>query len=168
MRKSNVMAHCGMMTALSIVLMVLGAALGLGLYISPMLAGLCLMPIGQKFGAKYQWLVWAAVSFLSFILVAEAEQNLMYCTLFGLYPLLQPHFERLPRHLVWPCKLVYFNLVGLAVEALVILLLVPEAMPTWMILVMLALGNAIFVMYDFLLPRAHLLFRKYFGRFKGR
>ena len=40
MRKSNVIASCGMMAALSVVLMILGAALGLGLYLSPMLGGL--------------------------------------------------------------------------------------------------------------------------------
>ena len=166
MRQSNVIAHCGMMAALSIVLMFLGAVLGLGLYISPMLAGLCLIPIGKKFGAKYQWLVWGTVSLLCFILVAEPEQNLMYCTLFGLYPILHPYFARLPRQLIWPCKLLYFNLVVVAVEALVMLLLVPEAMTLPMALILLALGNAIFIMYDFLVPRAHLLFRKYFGRFK--
>ena len=166
MRKSNVIAHCGMMAALSIVVMILGAALGLGLYISPMIAGLCLVPIGQKFGAKYQWMLWAVVSLLCFILVPEIEQNLMYLTLFGLYPILQPRFERLPRGLKWPCKLLYFNLVVVAVEALIILLLVPEAMTPWMAVIMLLLGNAIFLMYDYLVPRAHLLFRKYLGKFK--
>ena len=75
MRKSNVIAHCGMMAALSIVVMILGAALGLGLYISPMIAGLCLVPIGQKFGEKYQWMLWAVVSLLCFILVPEIEQT---------------------------------------------------------------------------------------------
>ena len=166
MRKSNVIAHCGMMAALSIVLMILGAVLGLGLYISPMLAGLCLIPIGQKFGAKYQWMLWAVVSLLCFILVPEIEQNLMYLTLFGLFPILHPLFGRLPRKLVWPCKLLDFNLVVVAGEALVMLVLVPEPIPPAMAVILLILGNAIFLMYDFLVPRAHLLFAKYFGRFK--
>ena len=90
----------------------------------------------------------------------------MYLTLFGLYPILYPSFAKLPRRLIWPCKLLYFNFVVVAVEALVMLLLVPEIMTPAMALIMLALGNAIFVMYDRLIPRAHLLFRKYLGRFK--
>lgn len=166
MRASKVIASCGMMAALSVVLMLLGAALGLGLYISPMLAGLCLIPIGRKFGAKYQWMLWAVVSLLSFLLVPEMEQNLMYLTLFGLYPILQPLFHRLPRRLVWPCKLLYFNLVFIAVEALLMLVLIPEPMPPVLAIIFLALGNVTFIMYDFLVPRAHLLFNKYFGRFK--
>ena len=166
MRKSNVIASCGMIAALSVDLMILGAALGLGLYLSPMLGGLCLVPIGQKFGAKYQWLVWSAVSFLSFILVPEMEQNLMYLTLFGLYPILQPLFLRLPHRLVWPCKLLYFNLVFIAVEALALFLLTPEPMPPAVMVILVLVSNAVFIMYDYLLPRAHLLFRKYFGKFK--
>lgn len=166
MQQSKVIAHCGMMTALSVVLMLLGAALGLGLYISPMLAGLCLMPIGQKFGPKYQWLVWGAAGLLSFILVSEMEQNLMYLTVFGLYPILQPMFERLPRHLVLPCKLLYFNAVFIVVEALSVFLIAPEAMTTEMFVLLVALGNVVFFLYDRLLPRAHLLLRKYLRRFK--
>lgn len=166
MHQSKVIAHCGMMTALSVVLMILGHVLGLGLYISPLLAGLCLMPIGQKFGPKYQWLVWGAASLLSFILVSEMEQNLMYLTIFGLYPILQPMFERLPRQLILPCKLLYFNAVFIAVEALVIFLIVPEIMPSWMFILLVALGNVVFLLYDRILPRAHLLLHRYFGKFK--
>lgn len=166
MRQSNKIAYCGMMAALSVVVMILGHILGLGLYISPMIAGLCLLPIGKKYGEKYQWMLWAVVSLLSFLMISEVEQNLMYLTLFGLYPILYPHFERLPRRLKWPCKLLYFNLVAVGVEALVMLLLVPEAIVPWAAVVMLVLGNAIFFMYDFIVPRSELLFRKYLGKFK--
>ena len=166
MRPSNKIAFCGMMAALSVVVMILGHVLGLGLYISPMIAGLCLIPIGKKFGEKYQWMLWAVVSLLCFLMVSEVEQNLMYLTLFGLYPILYPRFERLPQRLKWPCKLLYFNLAAVGVEALVMLLLVPEAIVPWAAVLMLVLGNAIFVMYDFIIPRSELLFRKYLGKFK--
>lgn len=166
MKHSRVIASCGMTAALSVVIMLLGSALGLGMYISPMLCGLCLMPIGQKFGTKHQWTLWAAVSIVCLLLVPSAEQNLMYLTFFGLYPLLLPHFRRLPRSLQWPCKLLYFNLVVVAVEALVILVLAPEAMSTPIALLMLAMGNAIFIMYDFILPRWEVLFRRLFGKLR--
>lgn len=166
MKHSQVIASCGMTAALSVALMLLGSALGLGLYISPMFAGLCLMPIGDKFGMKYQWTLWAAVSIVCFLLVPSAEQNLMYLTLFGLYPNLLPCFHRLPRPLQWPCKLLYFNLVVVAVEALIILALAPQAMNTALALLMLAMGNAIFIMYDFILPRWERLFRRLFGRLR--
>jgi len=166
MRQSKVIASCGMTAALSIVVMLVGGVLGLGMYISPMIAGFLLLPIGKKYGAKYQWMLWSTVSLLCFMLVPNVEENLMYFSLFGLYPILYPYFERMTSKLKWLCKLLYFNIIVVAVEALVMLVLVPEAMGPVMAVILLLMGNAIFIMYDFLLPRSELLFRKYFGKFK--
>ena len=99
MRQSKTIASCGMAAALSVVVMIIGGILGLGMYASPMIAGFLLPPIGKKFGAKYEWTLWGAVSLLCFILVPNAEQNLMYLCFFGLYPLLYPHFEKLKGYL---------------------------------------------------------------------
>lgn len=166
MRKSNMIATCGMTAALSVVVMVVGGILGLGMYISPMIAGFCLLPIGRKYGVKYQWVLWAAVSLLCFILVPNIEENLMYVSLFGLYPILYPNFERLPKRLKWVCKLLYFNIVVVAVEALIVLVLVPEIMTTAMALMLLAMGNVTFLCYDFLIPRWELLMQRYFGKMR--
>lgn len=166
MQSAKTIALCSMMAVLSVVIMILGGVLGLGMYASPMIAGFCIMYIGREYSAKYQWLVWAAVSLLSFILVPNAEENLMYLCFFGLYPVLWPGFEKLPIKLRWICKLLYFNLMVIAVEALVMLVLVPETMGTGMLIALLLMGNVIFLCYDFLIPRADKLFQKYLGKFK--
>lgn len=168
MQQAKTIASCGMMAALSVVIMLLGGVLGLGMYASPMIAGFCVMYIGREHGTKYQWIVWAAVSLLSLLLVPNAEENLMYICFFGLYPILHPQFEKLPMRLRWVCKLLYFNVTVIAVEMLVMLVLVPEAMAAWMLITLLLMGNVIFLCYDFLIPRSHLLFQKYFGRFMKR
>ena len=168
MHSAKTIAVCSMMAALSVVIMILGGVLGLGMYASPMIAGFCIMYIGREHGAKYQWLVWAAVSLLSFILVPNAEENLMYLCFFGLYPILWPGFEKLSPKLRWVCKLLYFNLMIIAVEALVMLVLVPETMGAVMLITLLLMGNVIFLCYDFLIPRADVLFRKYLGNLKRR
>jgi len=165
-KNSKTIAACGMTAALSVVIMLLGGILELGMYLSPMVCGFCLVPIGQKHGAKYQWLVWGCVSILSFIMVPNAEENLMYAAIFGLYPILYPYFEKLPRGLRWPGKLMYFNLVTLGVEALIIWVLVPEVMTWWMGLILMAMGNVIFVLYDFLLPRTDILMKRYLGKLR--
>ena len=64
MKASKRIAVCGMTAALSVVVMIIGGVLGLGMYASPMIAGICLTPIGRKYGARYQWTLWAAVSLL--------------------------------------------------------------------------------------------------------
>lgn len=164
MRQSKIIATCGMTAALSVAIMIIGGVLGLGIYVSPMIAGFCLMPIQQKYGARYAWMLWAAVSLLSFILVPDAEENLMYFAFFGLYPLLWPHFEKLPKTLRRVCKFLYFNIVVIAVELLIMLVLVPETMSWVMNLILLVMGNFVFLCYDFLLPRNAVVFQKYFGK----
>lgn len=168
MKHSRLAATCGMTAALCVVVMLIGGILGIGMYVSPMIAGVCLIPVGRQFGRKYHALLWLAVSILCFILVPNVEANLMFLTLFGVYPLLQPLFQRLPVVWRWACKLLFFNVVFAAVEALVMLVLVPEAMPPVMVVLLLAVGNLTFILYDRLLPRMELLLQRRFSRWGPR
>lgn len=154
------MATCAMMIALCIVLMVLGAVLELGMYAAPMFAGLCLIPIGQKYGTKYQFTVWFATSLLSLILVPNIEQNLMYIGIFGWYPIVRPMLENLPKWLRPVVKILIFNTAIIAIEALVLYLFVPEALADWMIAVLLILANITFLAYDFLIPRMEVIMKR--------
>ena len=52
------------------------------------------------------------------------------------------------------CKLLFFNAAAVALEALVLLVIVPEALEPGMLLLLLALGNLTFLLYDLLIPRA--------------
>lgn len=154
MRASKTMAVCGMMTALGIVLLVLGAALEIGMYAEPMLAGLCLLPLGGICGKKHQMLVWLATGLLGLILVPNVEEVLMYLALFGFYPIVRPWFQRQKPWLRFLWKMLYFNAVTLVVQWLVLWILVPEPMGIGLGVVLLLLGNAVFLLYDLLLPRA--------------
>ena len=164
MKQTKRMAMCGMMAALSVVLMVLGGALGLGMYISPLLAGLCLIPIGNAYGKKYQMILWLAVSVLSLILVPNIEESLMYLCLFGCYPILRPYFQKLPKVLRFIAKLLFFTVVFTALQLLITLVLVPEVMGTGMMLTLIALADVTLLLYDFVLPRIEWIMEKKFGK----
>ena len=146
-----------MMAALCVVLMVLGAVLELGMYACPLLAGLCFIPIGQKYGRKYHLILFVATALLSFFLVPNIEENLIFAGLFGWYPILRPVLQKLPGVLRWLVKLAVFNGVVAAIEWLVMTVLAPEAMADVMLWVLLALGNVTFIAYDFLIPRLDAL-----------
>lgn len=150
-----------MTVALSVVIILIGGLLELGAFAAPMIAGLCLIPIERQFGRKYQATVYLAVSLLCFILVPNMEANLMYLALFGLYPLLYPFFQHLHGVIRLVCKLLYFNLVAIGVEALVVTLLVPEVLTGGMIALLLVLGNITFLLYDLILPRAETILMRY-------
>lgn len=151
------MAICAMMVALCVVLMVLGAVLELGMYACPLLAGLCFIPVGQKYGRKYHITLYVASSILCLLLVPNVEENLVFVGLFGWYPIVRPNLQRLPVMLSWLAKLVVFNVAIIAVEWLVMTVLVPETVGNVLLWVLQILGNITFLTYDFLIPRVETL-----------
>ena len=151
------MAICSMMAALSVVLMVLGAVLELGMYACPLFAGLCFIPIGQKYGRKYHITLFAASSLLCFLMVPNMEENLMFAGLFGWYPIVRPSLQKLPKVLRWIAKLAIFNVVVIAIEWLVMTVLVPETIGGVLLWVLLLLGNITFLAYDFMIPKVEVL-----------
>ena len=146
-----------MMAALCVVLMVLGAILELGMYACPLFAGLCFIPIGQKYGRKYHITLYVASSILCFLMVPNMEENLMFAGLFGWYPIVRPVLQKLPKVIRWICKLVIFNVVVIAIEWLVMTILVPEAIGGTLLWVLLILGNITFLAYDFMIPKMEIL-----------
>ena len=169
MNSSKRIAECGMMAALCVVIMLVGAWLGIGLYASPMFAGLFLIPPGRKYGRKYHLTLWLAVSVISLILVPEIEQNLMFLCFFGCYPIIQPYFHKIQRKwLRVAAKLLYFNIVILAVEGLVMYVLAPESMTAAVMIAFMVMFNFTFICYDFVAPRFELLLNRYVGKLKNK
>lgn len=157
-------ATCGMMAAVCVVLMLLGSLLELGIYAAPMFAGLCLVPLGEKWGRKYQATLWMAVSLLSFLLVPNVEENLVFFGFFGWYPILRPTLQKLPPLLRFILKLLLFNLAIILMEALVLYLLVPEDMTGGFLLVLLAISNLVFLLYDSIVPKTDILLSRLIRR----
>ena len=164
MKKANVMATCSMLAALSVVILLIGGVLELGMYACPMIAGICLLLVEDAYGKKAQIMTWVAVSILSLMLVPNVEENLMYIGIFGLYPILYPYMQKLPGGIRVVVKFLYFNVTVIALELLLMMVLMPEAMEVIFLLVLLAMGNVIFWCYDRLLPRMQVTLRKRFGR----
>lgn len=160
-KQSKQIAVCGITTALGVVLMFLGNTLGLGMYLVPMLISMFLAPIGRAWGKKFQILLWLAIGLLSLILVPAPEQNLMFLGLFGWYPILRPTLQTLSNILRIAVKFLIFNFVVILLEALVILVLVPEVLGTTLTILLLVLGNITFFVYDIAIPRFESLTEKH-------
>jgi len=158
---SRRMAFCGIMAALGVVIMLLGSVLGLGMYLAPMLVGLCLVPIGRAYGKKYQLLLWIATSLLCMMLVPNVEQNLMLLCLFGWYPALRPALQKLPFMLRLGLKAALFNAIIIPLELLIMLVLVPEPTGAVFAVLLLILGNVTFLCYDFAIPAFEFIINKY-------
>ncbi|MBO5953102.1 MAG: hypothetical protein J6Q53_03140 [Oscillospiraceae bacterium] len=164
MGSAKPIATCAIMAALTVVIMLLGALLELGIYAAPMLAGLCLMPIGKRYGCKYHIMLWVAASILCFLLVPSIEENLIFAGLLGWYPIVQPRLQRLPRLLRLAIKLLIFNAAIIAIETLVLLVFLPEVLGFGILAALLALGNLTFLLYDRLIPSFTALVQRILGR----
>lgn len=162
MEQTKRLTICAMMAAVSVVLMLLGAVLQLGTYAAPLLTGMILIPIGNRYGRKYQVMLWLVISVLCLMLIPAAEQNMMFAGLFGWYPIAYPTLQRLPRFLRITVKLLLFNGAVIAMETLLLWLIAPEAIETGMILLLLALGNVTFLLYDYLIPKTELILHRLF------
>ena len=152
-RKSVQIATGGLTAALCVVLLLLGSIGELGVYAAPMFAGLILVPLGQRWGRRYQFSLWLLISLLSLFLVPSIEENLMFFGLFGWYPILRPTLEKLPKHLRFLAKFLVLNLSFILLEALVMFLLIPAVFSSWLAVAMLLLINITFFFYDLLIPR---------------
>lgn len=160
MSSARKMATCAMVSALSVVLMLLGAVLELGMYAAPMLAGLLTIPVGKLYGRKYQCMVWICVSVLCFMLIPHVEQNLIYFGLLGWYPIVRPSVQKLPKLLGYICKFLIFNGTVIVIESLVMLVLVPEAMTPFFTILLLIVANFTFIAYDSVIPRIEQIFKR--------
>ena len=165
-RQSRKAALCGMMAALSVAILCLGSLVPLATFACPILAMLCLIPAVCEYGVGTSTLLYAAVSVLALLLCPDKELALFYVFL-GWYPGVRSRLDKFPQLLGGAAKCALFTLAMLAMYALVLHLFQLEAVveefseySTAMMIGLLALGNVTFLVFDLVLARLTLLYRK--------
>ena len=169
MEQTKRLTICAMMAAVSVVLMLLGAVLQLGTYATPLLTGMVLIPIGNRYGRKYQVMLWLVISVLCFMLIPAAEQNMMFAGLFGWYPILRPKLNRIPSRLLRPAVKILLSaavillLYGVLLRLLGMTADLMSSTPLFNLL-LLFLGVLTFLLTDLALERLTFLWRKRFRK----
>lgn len=159
MKNAKRVAFCGVMTALCVVILTVGALSGVGNYAGSMLAGICLLPAGWEWGRKTELVLWISVSLVGAMVIPDPETILLFAAFFGWYPVFRASLDRFPLLLRILLKLLIFNLTAVGCEILVMKVLAPETEEAWILLLLLILGNVAFFLYDAVLPRIELLYR---------
>ena len=117
------LALSAIMTALSVVLMLLASLLSVFTYIAPIYCGLFLLPPLLAFGKKSAFITFLATAFLTLILGMDKELALFYL-FFGGYPLIKPYMDRIePRIIRLMAKAGLFIVLLALMYALLIFLL---------------------------------------------
>ena len=166
-QKSWAMAYCGIVAALCVALMLLGAVIPIAMFIAPAVAGFLIATVCVECGRTMALTAYAAVSLLAVLFVPDKEVALIFVFLLGYYPLAKPWFERIrPAALRGLAKLALCNGAVLAMYGLVFLL-VPagsisqelRATATAAALATLAMGNVAFLLYDRALHNMLLMYK---------
>ncbi|MCD7774521.1 MAG: hypothetical protein LUG85_01560 [Clostridiales bacterium] len=160
MRKSAKTALGGIITALSVTLMLVSSVIPFLEYALPAIAGALLVLMVIELNKKWAFCAYAAVSILSILMLSNKETAMMYIAFFGYYPILKPLFESKIKNnvLCWIVKALEFNAAVIAAYFIIVKVF---GMPIeeltengiWGLLGLLALGNVMFVLYDICITR---------------
>jgi len=170
MKKSTQVAMGGLCSALCLLLMFLTGMVPFATYALPAMAGIVLIAIAWENGVKTAWVVYGAVAILSLFIVPDREAALMFIVFFGYYPILKPFMDRIsPKFLQVLAKFGLFNLAIIGGYAFTIYVLglteLMEGMGDFgqlSLVILLAMANVMFILYDFALKHLIVLYVKWF------
>ncbi len=164
MKQSSKTALGGIVSALSVMLMLLTAVLPFMSYALPLLAGALLIFMVIEINKSWAFIVYIAVSLLAVFVVPDKEAATFYIAFFGYYPIIKSSLEKhLPKIIKWLVKLAIFNLSVVAAYFVSVKLLgIPfedmQELGKYGIPILLAIANVTFVMYDIMLSKMVVLY----------
>lgn len=166
--RSFKIAFCGVMTGLSLAFMLLTGVIPIGAYVLPAFAGLVIAAVYIEAGSKWAILSYASTSVLSVFLAGDKEAVILFILFFGYYPMVNIKSAQIPYKIVRSAlKLVIFNtsvvlsyllvewLLGIPDDALVIF---GVSLP----MVLLLVGNIVFLLYDYSIDGIIPMYKKHF------
>lgn len=84
---------CGIISAASVVILIISSVIPFSSYSAPALAGIICAAAVIEAGNKYALCVYLSVSVLSFLIVPDKEAALLYTVFFGYYPIAKQLIE---------------------------------------------------------------------------
>lgn len=159
MKKSKRIALCGMLSALSLVIMLV-AYFPYLTYTLPALAGILFAIVMVEIGTKWAWGSFVTTAILA-LLLCEKEAAVIFVAFFGYYPILKANLERISIKIVeYIAKFILFNVAVVAAYLVIIYVFsIPiENMGQfgqYTLLILLGMGNVVFIIYDFALSTAY-------------
>lgn len=169
--KTKNTALCGVMTALSVVLMLFTAVLPVLMYVLPIVTGLLVLFTADITNKKWAAGVYFSTAFLSVLLLTDKEAALTYCLFFGYYPIIKDVIEKLPVWASWILKLLIFNIAAvlIGVTGTFIFGVSGEEyneFGKFTIPILLFMANLVFILYDICLTKNRFLLKDLSKKFK--
>ena len=164
--KTKNTAVCGLMVALSVVLMMLTTLVPVFMYVIPIITGLLVLFTADFANKKWGVGVYFAAAFLSILLITDKEAALTYALFFGYYPIIKDVIEKLPKAMAWILKFILFNAaaVGIGVISFYLFGVSGEEYDEfgkYTIPILLLMANVAFILYDFCLTKNRFLLTRF-------
>lgn len=169
-KKSNTKktAMCGLFAGISIVLMIIGAAIGIGTYIAPIFASIALIPIVSEYGEKPAFLTYLTVIIAGFLLVPQPEVMFVYIA-FGWYPLMQRRIYKVKNPVLRTIIIlaIYAVIVSVLFSALFKLMGIADIMKNarTVNLIFACCGGLAFLCFDIILLKSRVIWKE---KIRGR
>ncbi len=159
-------AVCGILCALSFVLLLIGAIVEVLDFSVAILAALPVLFCLVEMGYSYAFLTYGATSLLGLLLLPGTKfPVLLYALCGGIYPILKKLIERVRRPWPFILKALFVN-----VDAVVIWFLSEWLMPendpfkhVWMVVFFVGMW-VVFALYDVLLSRTEIIYQRYWRK----
>ncbi len=172
--KTYKVALCAVISAISVVLMLITGIFPFASYALPAMAGALLAVVVIEAGMKWAILSYIAVAILAFFITPDTTAKSAYILLFGYYPILKCVIEKVKfKWIKWLLKVINLNLAVVASFLITTYIFnLPDFIEEFetagpmVAIAFLVAANIAFVLYDILLTRLIALYfyryRKYF------
>ncbi len=171
MRESSKAALCGIVSALSVVVMLSTYISPFLVYTAPAFAGILLLLIYNEVGIKGSIATYVSICLLSLFVISDKESAVFFTMLFGYFPILSCYLNgRIKNGIVrLLIKISVFNfscLISLVLCTFVIGISTESIFDEGLLYVILfvALLNVLFFVYDVLIGRLQILYLLKFQR----
>lgn len=151
------LTFCAMLVALGVIFLGIGALIEVLDISMAVIASICVIIPMIEYGKGTPWMVYAAISVLSLLLLPNKFPAALFALFAGFYPILKEKLERKNTVIRWILKELIFNACFAVIMVLYILLFFESttiAIPLpWLIVATVILCEIVFVMYDIALDR---------------
>lgn len=170
MKQNKKLIVSSIVAALALFLMIIAGIIPIGTYAIPVIASLLYIILVRETGYGWAIMSYTVTSIMSLILCADKETAINFILFFGYYPILKILFEKIkPLVLRIIIKLIVFNAAMIAVFYIAkFLLMIPSSSYTifgiYMPGLILAVGNVVFILYDYALTGLTAQYDKYWSK----
>ena len=140
---------CAMLTALGVIFLGIGALIEVLDISMAVIASICVIIPMIEYGKGAPWMVYAAISVLSLLILPSKFPAALFALFAGFYPILKEKLERKNKVIRWVLKEIIFNVCLAIIMLLYFFLFFKGTIQVpWMIAAAVILSELVFILYD--------------------